>query len=329
MPRRGVALLALVLVACAHAPSRRQVDFHGPGRMLLILERSDLPPELIVFDADGAHPVAIEAPREARFVTARELLVVVEVPALEEFRLPDTRLVRVDLASGRTRSLGERGRHYDAEPSPDGRFLAVGRDTPEVGDSDLEIWSLRDQGERIAVRHQSLEEPRWQRHGPDLVVGLLMADPESDDATGGGFGGTALTWPRLHRLRRDLGAPERIADGERAGRLEPGGSLPLWWDERGLFARQRRGLVRCDPDAGRCQTAFAPDDGRRVADGRRFGEDGALLLTADAEAAHDRRLPDRLLRVDLRSGSRALLYQAPAGTGIAELDWIAGPGPVD
>lgn len=318
--RRWLAPLCLAIggLGCAHAPALPE----GPtrGRVLLVLER-DGASELHVLDRDGARRVGNVAPREARWVTPDTILVVVEAPAEEEFHLPSTRLRLVD-AGGRPRGgLGGPGRHYDVEPSPDGAWLAVGVEAPGVGDSDLEIWSLETR-ERVASRAQSFEEPRWRPDGRALVASVLMADPESDDDLGGSMLGSSLHWPRLHRIRRDLGDPSFLWDGADARSLAPGGSLALWWDADGVFARQRGGLVRCDPMTGGCRAVFTPDADRRVVDGRRVGPHEAWLLTVEASDAFDRRQPDQLLRVDLRDGRVLSRWRTPAGVTIREIDAI-------
>jgi len=318
---RGV-WIAVVALACAHAPASLPA-FAGPGRLLLILDREGQR-ELVVLDARGSRRLDVQAPREARFVAPDALLVVMEVPAEEEFRLPDTRLQRLELAGGGLSALGGRGRHYDPEPSPDGRWLAVGAETQGVGDSDLEIWSL-EEGTRVASRAQSFEEPRWRHDGRALVASVLMADPETDEDQGGGMLGTSFTWPRMHRLRRDLGEPTLLWDGDDERSLAPGGSLPLWWDESGIFARQRRGLVQCDARRGGCAVVYAPEAERRVVDGRRVGGMEAWLLTLPASDAFDRRQPDEILRVELPTGRVLGRWRAPAGVAITEIDWIDAP----
>lgn len=316
--------VAAFALSCAHAIAGWP-PFAGPGRLLIILERKDGAREIRVIDAQGVHPVRVDAPREARFVHPGTLLVLRELPATQEYGLPETQLLLVDLASSAQEPLGAPGRYYDPAPSPDGRWLAVGVDTPDVGDSDLEIWSLDGRREHVATRHQSFEEPRWRRDGRALAASLLMADPETDDDTGGGMLGTSFTWPRLYRLRRDLSGPTLLWDGDDSQSLAPGGSLALWWDERGIFARQRRGLVRCDATRGGCATVFAPDGGRRVADGCPIGAGEALLLTLPAHDAFDRVQADEILRIDLESGAVAARWHAPRGLAVVGIDWI-GPG---
>jgi hypothetical protein len=330
--RRAAALAlltcaALALFGCAalgraQPRSAYDVGFRGPGRLLLVFE-AEHERLLVVQDAGGVRRVAADAPRDARWVGRERLLVVSELPPTDGYGLPDTRVVLIDLASGEERALLGVGRHYDPEPSPDGRWLAIGADVGELGDSDLEIWSLEGEVERVAVRHQSVEEPRWRSDGRMLVASVLMADPESQAEAGGSYGSTAFSWPRLHRLRRDLGDPERLADGEAPDSLAPGGSLPLWWSDAGIYARQRRGLVRCDPEGSGCELVHAPGDKRRVVDGRAVGHE-AWLLTVEASDAFDRRLPDEILRVDLHSGQGRVVYRAPEGLFLRDIDWIDG-----
>ena len=132
-----------------------------------------------------------------------------------------------------TRVLDGPRRHYDPEPSPDGRFLAIGVDVEGVGESDLEIWQLSESGdgdprgvdggpERIASRAQALDEPRWSPDGRKLVVSHPIPDPGGDDEMGGGFGGVAFAWSRLFLLRRDLGTPSLLGDGEAPGHFRAG-----------------------------------------------------------------------------------------------------------
>jgi hypothetical protein len=319
------ALIALWGLACAHAPPPALPPFGDPGRLLLLLEREGAR-ELALLGAEGSRTLDARAlggaASQVRFLGRDALLLLLEVPSGDEFGLPDHQLRVLALGDGRSRALGPPARRYDPEPSPDGRYLAVGAELPGVGDSDLEIWSLEGEPERIARRHQSLEEPRWSPDGHGLVASVLMADPETDEDTGGSFAGTAFSWPRLHRLRRDLGDPELLWDGARAESLTPGGSLALWWDARGIWARQSRGLVRCQPAARRCRLAYAAPEGRRIVDGRAAGPDVAWLLTVEARDALDRRLPDELLRVSLTSGELLARWRAPAGTAILDIDWV-------
>ncbi len=290
--------------------------------MLVVFEAAGTGRELVLLEPGRTRRLDVPAFHEARFVASDRLVLALELAVGNEYGLPRTQLALHDLASGATQRFGLPGHHYDLEPSPDGRSLVVGVEQEGVGDADLEIWSLEATPERVASSAQSFEEPRWRYDGHAIAVALLMEDPESDDDTGSGFGGQALSWPRLHRLRLDLGAPELIPDGAAAGSLAAGGTLPLWWDARGLFGRQRAGLVRCDVPRGGCALVYATAAGRRIVDGRPVGPREAWLLSIEASDAFDRQEPDVILRVDLDSGAALSEWRAPPGVAVLDLDWI-------
>jgi hypothetical protein len=329
--RRASALFAL-LAACAHveaADPAHGLRFDGPGRLLVVFEVAG-ERQLVLLETGRARRLDVPRFREARFAGAGRIALALELPRGgdsespegDDYGPPRTQLALHDLATGATLRFGAAGRHYDLEPSPDGRTLAIGSERSEVGDADLEIWSLTETPERVAVRAQSLEEPRWRHDGFALAVALVMQDPESDDDAGGAFAGQSFSWPRLHRLRLDLGAPELVFDGAAPGKLAPGGTLPLWWDARGLFARQRDGLVRCAAAEGGCALVYAPEAGRRIVDGRPVGASEAWLLTVEARDAFDRREPDEILRVDVARGALLGRWRASEGVAILDLDWI-------
>lgn len=293
----------------------------GPGRLLLIVEREN-GRELEVHGEGGRRVIAMERPIEARFLTPDRVLVLREVPLEGDYGLPEHEILVIDLATGQQEALPARARYYDAEPAPDGRILAINREAEGIGDADLEIWSLDAAPVRLALRRQSLEEPRWSPEGDALLASVLMPDPEGAEEAGGSFGGTSFQWPRLHRFRRDLGDPALVPDGSGDGALAPGGSLPLWWNARGVFVRQREGLLRCDLDAGRCIHRFDPGPDRRIAAGTPIGAPHALLLTVIARDAFDRNEPDEIVRVDLATGRATGRWRARSGEAFLEIDWI-------
>lgn len=327
-PMRGRVFALCVLAACAHDPAPSAGPVFGAPGSLLYVTGSDDGSALYVAEGGGSQRVPEVSPLEARWVDRDRILVVEEIPLAEgEYGLPLTRMRIVDRQGRTLTALGEPGRHYDAEPSPDGAWLAVGADAPSLGDSDLEIWELSPPYERVAVRHQSLEEPRWRQDGRALVASVLMADPETDDDTGGGMLGTSFTWPRLHRIRADLGDPTFLWDGPDAESLAPGGSLALWWDGEGIFARQSRGLVRCDAAAGGCALVFDPGPSRRIVDGRRAGAHEAWLLTTPLRDAFDRSPPDRLERIDWDTGRILESHPAPPEGAFRDFDYLPPPPP--
>jgi hypothetical protein len=325
--RRGLCSLGVscwLVIAWGCASLDAKTIFRASERGLLIVEHDGVR-TLKHWNGETLEALPIEAPREARFAGSGRLVVVRELPSADEFGLPDTEVLRLDLATGSIVRIGERGQHYDAAPSPDGRLVAINVEGGTLGDSDLEIWSLDDPPETLARRHQSLEEPCWRSDGHALVASLLMGDPLGDEGEGGSFGGTSFSWPRLHRFRRDLGEPALLHDGAEAETLAPGGTLALWWDARGLFARQRAGLVRCDPEARRCVLVFTPGPGRRIVAGAAAGASEALLLTVPTRDAFDRVDPDELLRIDLQAGALVERHRAGEGAAFLEIDAIEAP----
>jgi hypothetical protein len=325
------AVLALAAVsaasfACAQGVAPRAgpalgLHFAGPGRMLVVFERAGGRRELVLIEPGGSRRLELPPFQEARFAKQDLLLLVLEAGKPEASVPPATQLALHDLATGSTRRFGPVGQHYDPEPSPDGRFVAVGSERPEIGNADLEIWSIEGEPDVVALRQQGLEEPRWRGDGGAIAVAQLLEDPESDEDTGGGFGLSSLAWPRIQRLTPELRKSVQVDDGAEPGRLAPGGSLPLWWDARGIFARQSGGLVRCDARRGGCVRVYTPEPDRRIADGRPVGASEAWLLTVEASDAFDRRLPDAIVRIDVESGAVLSRWRAPPGVGVVDLDW--------
>lgn len=352
-----VLAIALAAFACA-SPGKTlrgsealDFGFRGPGRLLVIFEDGEREVALVVSDADGARRQRVERPRDARWITPTSMLVLSEeVP--EEFRLPSTHMLEVELDAGPAgiRVLDGPRRHYDPEPSPGGEWLAIGVDVAGVGESDLEIWRLWGRGdagrsgrsgesgaarqrdavpERIASRAQTLDEPRWSPDARRLVASHPIPDPiGSDDSLGGGFGGVSFAWSRLFLLRRDLGAPTLMADGATPGHFAAGGTLPLWWSKAGIYARQRIGLVLCTTEEQRCDPVYDPGAERRVVDGRRLFVDSAagtqplmaLLLVAHADTP--RLFASEIHRVDLGTGVGEIVFRAEPETLILDIDWI-------
>ena len=326
--------LALCLAACARergtGPAPYDTGFRGPGRLVVLFENADpaVPRVLVVHDAQGARALHVENARAARWISPHSLLVSQELPPEEEYGLPRTQLLRFDLESGVTEPFATVARWFDAEPDPRGERLAAGVETDDQGASELVLFSLASRGEKpLADAPRSLDRPRWSPDGDSLVVLQTVADPDgADSETGMSFGGQEVAFPRLFRLSAKLeGRLAFLRDGEPGGPLTPGGSLPLWWDARGVYAKQRRGLVLCDPAGSGCRLAFAPDGERRVYDGRPSGPDEALLLVRDLKEQPDAELPRELYRVHLGSGKGEPIYRTPDDVFLSELDWISAP----
>lgn len=322
----------VLLLACKDPtpPPRFDTGFRGPGRLVVIFEPADpeSPRALVVHDASGARELAIAGARAARWLADDALLVSREVPSEEPYGLPLTELLRVDSESGEATRIAAPARYFDAEPDPRGERLAVGLEVDDQGESDLLVLALADpNGKPLAGRSQPLDRPRWSPDGTSLVVLQTLLDPDAEDSeTGLSFGGQAVAWPRLFRAPADLrGALSLLYDGNAGESLAAGGSLPVFWSERGIYARQRRGLVRCDPAGSGCAQVWAPPEQRRVVDARAAGADSALVLVRDHAASGELDLPRELHRVSLDSDRSELLYTAPEGVYLAEIDWVDAP----
>ncbi len=339
-PHARLVQLALpALLACAGAglacrepapPARFDALFRGPGRLVVLFEPAEpeSPRALVVHDADGARELSLERPRAARWLSPDALLVSREVPSGEPYGLPLTELLRVDIESGEAVRLREPARYFDAEPDPRGERIAVGLEVDDQGESDLLVLGLADPNAKpLAGRSQPLDRPRWSPDGASLVVLQTLLDPDGEDSESGlSFGGQAVAWPRLFRAAGDLrGKLALLHDGDPGAALTPGGSLPLFWTRDGVYARQRRGLVRCDPGGQGCSVVWAPPEPRRVSDARPAGADSALALVRDHGAESELDLPRELYRVQLSTGRAELLFSAPEGVYLAEIDWVDAP----
>ncbi len=338
MPINRLAKFALVVAVCLAACSRERAagpapydtGFRGPGRLVVLFENADpaVPRVLVVHDRDGARAVAVEGARAARWLSAHALLVSQELAPTEEYGLPNTQLLRVELESGEVTPFAPAARWFDAEPDPRGERLAAGVEVDDQGASELVLFSLASRGEKpLADSPHSLDRPRWSPDGESLVVLQTVEDPDGPDSeTGMSFGGQEVAFPRLFRVSATLeGKLSLLRDGDPGGPLAPGGSLPLWWDAHGVYARQRRGLVLCDPSGSGCRLAYSPGAERRVFDGRAAGPGEALLLVRDLSATEEAELPQELHRVQLEAGKGEPIYRAPRDVFLSELDWVAVP----
>jgi hypothetical protein len=328
--------LALLLVAgCAGPPAAPDpiapLDWRyaGTGRLALVWEApapdGDLRRLLTVHDRHGATPQPLSGVAEARWLENGALLLSLDADSDDPAQWGLTELAALDVEAGVLLRLVPPRRHFDPEISPDGEWLAVGVELNERGESDLELWYLAGEPRRVASLRQPLDEPRWSPDGADLVVSRAIQDPNAEASeSSASFAGVGLVWPRLFRMRRDLARLRLLPDGAPGADLSPGGSYPLWWDARGIWARQRRGLVRCDPGGSGCTLVYDPGEERRVFDGRRAGEGSALLLVLDTRTPE--RLASEIHRVDLATGAGATLLRAPPATYLLDLDWTPGGG---
>ena len=324
----------LALAACARKsatdPAPYDAGFRGPGRLVVLFENADpqLPRALVIHDREGARALRVTNPRAARWISSSALIVSQELPPDEEYGLPRTQLLRVDADTGAVEPFGRPARWFDAEPDPRGEKLAAGVEIDDQGMSELVLFSLASKGDKpLADAPRALDRPRWSPDGAQLVVLQTVSDPDgADSATGMSFEGQEVAFPRLYRVSSDLtGKLSLLRDGDPGGPLAAGGSLPLWWDARGVYARQRRGLVLCDPAGDGCKLVFSPGGEKRVFDGRRAGADQALVLVRDHAEQLDAELPQQLYRIELNTGNAQPIYQAPRDVFLSEIDWVDAP----
>lgn len=336
--RLALALAALAGLACsdrpAGTPAPWDAGFRGPGRLVLLFESGDpdVPRAVVVHDAAGARALPVERPTAVRWISSRELLVSQDVPPAkdDEYGLPSTRLLRVDVDSGEAKPFSRTARWFDAEPDLRGERLAAGVELDDQGASELVVLGFASNGDTpLAEVERALDRPRWSPDGASLVVLQAINDPEGEAAESGlSFGGQEVAFPRLFRVASDLtGTLALLRDGdEPKAPLTAGGSLPLWWDAKGIYARQRRGLVRCDPEQGGCVVVFTPGGDRRVVDGRPAGAARALLLVRDHPGRQaDVDLPRELWEVDPNGGASRVIYTSPDDVFLAGIDWVAWP----
>ncbi len=317
---RAAALLCglAALAACSGEeldPALR-VGFTGSGHLALVWALEDanaaVETRLAVYTRGGARRVPIEGVDEARWLGPAELLATRR--AGEGVR----ELGRIRAGDGSFRRLATPGAWFEPEPSPDGALFSVGVEIDAYGEAELQIRSLED--EQLARRAGGLDQARWRPDGRGLVFASVVGNPLEGE--GPSFGSVSVPFPRLFALPRDLvGAPRRLHDGPSGGPAAAGGSTPLWWDESAIWARQREGLLRCEPDGSGCSLFWASASRSLLLEGCPFGNGAALLLVHESETAQSRDA-NQIWRVDLASGNAEILHRTAAAVSILDLDWI-------
>ncbi len=320
-PARAAALLSglAALAACSGEdpdPALR-VEFSGSGRLALVFALEDanaaVETRLAVYTRDGARRVPIEGVVEARWLGPDELLATRR--AAEGAR----ELGRIRAGDGSFRRLAAPAAWFEPEPSPDGALFSVGLEIDAYGEAELQIRSLEDGP--LARRAGGLDQARWRPDGRGLVFASVVGN--ALEGEGPSFGSVSVPFPRLFALPRDLaGPPRRLHDGAPGGPAAAGGSTPLWWDEAGIWARQRDGLARCEPDGTACSLFWASASRSLLLEGCPFGDGAALLLVHESETAKSRDA-NQIWRVDLASGNAEILHRTAAAVSILDLDWIS------
>lgn len=304
------------------------------GRLAVIWQVPDgedeLHPELYIYDSESAERIPVAGVSEVRWNGPSSLLLSVAAASEDPAEWGLSEIVSLELEPRALRRLLPARRWFNLEPSPDRRWLAIGEQLDDLGESEIQVRFLGRDLPVVARRAFASDEPRWSPDSSELTIAQTIQDPDAGvNETTASVGGIGLAWPRLFRLRRDLSGPAiLIADGVEGGSLVAGGTIPLWWDSQGLWARQRRGLVLCEstPNARAtgCRAIYDPGEGRRILDGRPLGSDAALLLVLDMESGM--RLASEIHAVDLDRRSAFSTTRAPRGVYVSDLDWSPSGG---
>ena len=329
---RAVLFALCVLALCAgcggeydasELPEALRINFRGPGTLAVVWNLAgpdDVPDHrLAVYARSGARMLGVEHPIEVRWLAPDALLVSRELRADAIDELPRAQLSAVDPSDGTSIDLGEPGRYFGAEPSPDGHLLAVAAELDERGESRLELRDLEASAGLLVATATSFDEPRWSPDGRALVAAKMVQAADPDEVS---IGGVSVPSPRLYRLRRDLfGSARPLPDGPPGGGLAPRGSLPLYWSADGIVARQREGLVLCDPEGGGCLLVGPSPEGRRIVEARPFGAGArALVLLVDTGDASLHPLPIEVGVVDLQTQETVVIAHV-TGAHPVDLDW--------
>ena len=289
-------------------------------------------------------PIDPESPTRVRWRSPRELLIEQHVDRPGE--KPGTRISLLSRDGALLEVLSDREGLSDGEPSPDGRWLALGRDYGGVTGS-LQIRDL-DRGFALRAAHPEPDALPLFRFGTKLIWG-----------PGGArgwliVGGTHIVWnPDGTRLALASRVPTSVAEHDRAdayaapaalvARDHPGyellrahvpgkpsagpsGFVPLFWVEGGIYGRSfdgEHGLLRCDPAGSGCTSVYALGKLHLIVDGRPAGERTALLLVYRLDLWRPGRT--ELHRVDLATGRGRVVFRFPQGYASFNFDWSPDP----
>lgn len=307
-------------------PASFEIPFDGPGELASIWSWGRDRPEggnaLVLTVRGESRRVDIAAPTRVRWRSENELLV-------EQFVRPvidgsGTRIVRMNRRGEVLEIVSDRKGLAHAEPSPDGRWVALERyDTK--GLRSLEIRDL-EAGFRLHVNHPAPPDFErgvlatgtiWSADGSRLAVPLMFPNPPDQPGR---------LYPRLTIVSRDTPGFSRLSDTPRgvAG-SEPGGLFPLFWTARGIHARGTsigRGLLLCDPGGSGCTAVYTPGEDRLILEGRLVGSDEALLLVKDFRVDPLEARAKEIHQVDLVTGQGRVIVRSPDGVFIKDIDWI-------
>ena len=343
LPGTAAALLALWAVACCcksealrHSdvgpPGSFAIPFEGPGQLASIWSWGIVRPwsgrwALVVARRGRIQRLPFESPDRVRWRSPRELIVENTIPPQRSGG--GRRMLRITPDGEILEVLSDRGLLTFAEPSPDGRWLALSRHDRE-GQRTVEIRDLEGgfaptrvhhaPGDPLARYFATRKIWIWSPDGSQLAV--AVRGWISREKPGHFTERTVL-------VARDRPGFELLPDrvpGEDRG--ETGGLRPLFWTERGIYGKHQRDagrLLRCDPGGGGCRLVYEAGPHRVFLEGRTAGDDVALLLVVDFRVDPFEGRSVEIHQLDLATGEGGVLLRLPEGVFISDIDWSPDP----
>jgi hypothetical protein len=303
------------------APLQYVVPYEGTGQLATIWSSGSIGPHgdaLIITSHGESKRVDVEAPNRVRWRLPTELIVQQDI--LSSATHGD-RILRIDRTGHVLAVLGDGEHLVEPQPAPGGRWLALQR-LKEGGVKDLEVRDFDNDLRPLTIYPRGPELRTlfpaivWSPDAAHLVTTTMVQDPQVKGAL----------FPRLVLLDRDNSdSIRRVPDGPNGKDAEHAGVAPLFWNERGLYVRSNRGLLRCDPNGSGCEFVYGPGEARFAFTGTAVGNDQALLLVQDHKTDPLETRATEIHQVDLATGKGRVLLRLADGVFIDDIDWIADP----
>ncbi|HVN40582.1 MAG TPA: hypothetical protein VMW19_20645 [Myxococcota bacterium] len=234
------------------------------------------------------------------------------------------RIVRVNPQGQILDVLSDRQGLGSAEPSPDGNWVLLER-YDSKGLQGIQVRSL--DGFRLRTDHP---EPTGRDTG-SLGTSPVWSPDESRFAlalNAPNLSKPGRLYPRLAIVSRDTTGYTRVPDSPPGKDPVQGGVIPLFWKKDGIYVRTTTigsGVLRCDPEGSGCVGVYSPGENRMVLEGREVAGDKALLLVKDFTVNPLEARASEIHEVNLIIGEGRVLFRAPDGVFLSDLDWVGDP----